>query len=76
MLTKILLPHSFQKLSLDSMLFAFYGYFTFNIVGAIVNDGSDGLSFLFFNMVSIPVLLILRFKLAKYRQSKKPTMAL
>lgn len=76
MLTKILLPHRFQNLRLDSILFACYGYFTLNIVGTILIDGSENLSFLFFNMVSIPVLLILRFRLLKYRQSKKPTMAL
>lgn len=59
-----------QKLRLDSILIACYGYFFLNVIGTVLFYGLDYLSFIFFNMFSIPVFFILRFRWVMFRQSR------
>lgn len=65
-----------QKLRLDSILIACYGYFLLNVVGTLVFYGIDYLSFIFFNMFSIPVLFIARFRWLMYRQNRNLGLSL
>ncbi|SDD49990.1 hypothetical protein SAMN04488104_103340 [Algoriphagus faecimaris] len=59
-----------QKIRLDSILFACYGYFILNIIGALLFYGLDYFAFILFNMYSIPVLFILRFRWIMFKQGQ------
>ncbi|WP_296705667.1 hypothetical protein [Algoriphagus sp.] len=59
-----------QKLRLDSILFACYGYFILNVIGAIMFYGFDYLTFMSFNMFFLPLLFILRFRWMMFQQRK------
>lgn len=59
-----------QKVRLDSILFACYGYFALNIIGTILFYGFDYLSFMLINMFSLPLLFIARFRWIMYKQRK------
>jgi len=56
-----------QKLRLDSILVACYVYFLVNVVGTALFYGIDYLSFIFFNMFSIPVVFIVRFRWVMFK---------
>ncbi|REG94611.1 hypothetical protein [Algoriphagus antarcticus] len=57
-----------QKIRLDSILFSCYGYFLLNVIGAVLFYGVEYFSFVMFNMFSIPVLFIVRFRWIMFRQ--------
>ncbi|MDF2158035.1 hypothetical protein [Algoriphagus sp. CAU 1675] len=57
-----------QKIRLDSILFATYGYFILNVIGTLLFYGFDYFSFILLNMYSIPLLFIARFRWVMYRQ--------
>lgn len=59
-----------QKLRLDSILIACYGYFFLNVIGTIIFYGLDYLSFIFFNMFSIPLFFIARFRWVMFKQRR------
>ncbi len=59
-----------QKIRLDSILFGCYGYFLLNINSAFLFYGADYLSFMFFNMFSLPILFIIRFRWVMFQQRK------
>ncbi|MCS5489707.1 hypothetical protein [Algoriphagus limi] len=65
-----------QKLRIDSILLACYGYFLLNVIGTVVFYGVDYLSFIFFNMFSIPVLFILRFRWVMFKQERNLGLSL
>ncbi|UZD23833.1 hypothetical protein PBT90_10575 [Algoriphagus halophytocola] len=65
-----------QKIRLDSILFACYGYFLLNVIGALLFYGVDYLSFMMFNMFSIPVLFVLRFRWVMFRQRNSLSLTL
>ncbi|MBN3581803.1 hypothetical protein JYB64_05345 [Algoriphagus aestuarii] len=59
-----------QKIRLDSILFGCYGYFLLNIIAAFLFYDTDYLSFMFFNMFSLPILFIIRFRWVMFQQRK------
>lgn len=65
-----------QKMRLDSILFACYGYFLFNVLGAIVFYGLDYFSFMLINMFTLPLLFIVRFRWIMFRQKSILNLAL
>ncbi|MEP0711532.1 hypothetical protein [Algoriphagus sp.] len=64
-----------QKIRLDSILFACYGYFILNVIGAVAFYGLGYFSFMLFNMFSIPVLFIVRFRWIMFRQRSSLSLA-
>lgn len=65
-----------QKLRLDSILISCYSYFFLNMGGALIFYGLDYLSFLFFNMFSIPVIFIVHFRWTLFRQNRNMGLSL
>ncbi len=65
-----------QKIHLDSILFAAYGYFILNIIGAMLFYGFNFFSFLLLNMYSIPLLFIARFRWVMFCQRQSLDLVL
>lgn len=57
-----------QKLRLDSLLIAFYVYGLLTVLGTLVFYSVGYLEFMGFNMFSIQLVFILRFRWVMYRQ--------
>lgn len=64
-----------QKIRLDSLLIACYGYFLINVLGTLIFFGLDYLSFIFFNMFTIPVLFLVRFHWVLMKEQKNLDLA-
>jgi hypothetical protein len=57
-----------QKLRLDSLLIAFYVYGLLTVIGTLVFYSAGYLEFMGFNMFSIQLAFIIRFRWVMYRQ--------
>ena len=64
-----------QKLRLDSLLLAFYLYSLLSIVGTLVFYSFDYLLFMGYNMFSLQIFFILRFRWVLMRQQKSLLLA-
>ncbi|GMQ27631.1 hypothetical protein [Algoriphagus confluentis] len=65
-----------QKIRLDGLLVASYGYFLINVLGTLIFFGLDYLPFIFFNLIIIPVLFLVRFHWVLLKERIKPDLAL
>ncbi|WP_297334923.1 hypothetical protein [Algoriphagus sp.] len=65
-----------QKLRLDSILISCYLYFFLHMGGALVFYSLDYLSFLFFNLFSIPLIFILHFRWTLFGQHRTMELSL
>ncbi|MCH6200878.1 hypothetical protein MMU07_14935 [Aquiflexum sp. LQ15W] len=63
-----------QKLRLDSLLIAFYIYGLLTVIGTLVFYSFGYLEFMGFNMFSIQLVFIIRFRWVMYRQQKTLTL--
>ena len=59
-----------QKLRLDSLLIAFYVYGLLTVIGTLVFYSAGYLEFMGFNMFSIQLAFIIRFRWVMHRQQK------
>ncbi|MCL6259962.1 hypothetical protein M3O96_12735 [Aquiflexum sp. TKW24L] len=63
-----------QKLRLDSLLIAFYVYGLLTVLGTLVFYSTGYLEFMGFNMFSIQLVFIVRFRWVMYRQQETLTL--